>query len=160
MLDLNVEFQEEYKALDNLCKDYLSCTDGVSEYIRQMEYTTWSDRQYCHSWEYDYRQLKHIRWIRNQLAHEVGTLKSDICTDDDLNWTREFRARILSCSDPFSVVRKEKEAAIAKKREEQAAKSQQTEAQIEILNQDSSDESPAEQSIWSKIKTFFANLFK
>lgn len=108
MLTLNLEFQEEYKRLDRLCKDYLSSAEGVSEYIRQMESTPWSNRRYVFTWEDDYKQLKHVRWVRNQLAHEVGTLNSDICTEDDLDWVQSFYNRIMDGSDPFTVIRKAK----------------------------------------------------
>lgn len=109
MLDLNVEFQEEYKRLDRLCKDYLSSTEGVSEYISQMELAPWNDRRYVSTWEDDYKQLKHVRWVRNQLAHEVGTLNSDICTEDDLDWVQSFYNGIMNGSDPFSIIRKAKD---------------------------------------------------
>ena len=123
MLTLNLEFQEEYKRLDRLCKDYLSSTEGVSEYIRQMESTPWSNRRYVFTWEDDYKQLKHIRWVRNQLAHEVGTLNSDICTADDLDWVQSFYNRIMDGSDPFTVIRKAKaEEALRAKQQEQARK--------------------------------------
>lgn len=109
MLDLNVEFQEEYKRLDRLCKDYLSSTEGVSEYISQMKSAPWNDRRYVSTWEDDYKQLMHVRWVRNQLAHEVGTLNSDICTEDDLDWVQSFYNRIMNGSDPFTILRKAKE---------------------------------------------------
>ena len=110
MLSLNIEFQEEYKRLDRLCRDCLSSSEGVSEYIRQMEATPFGDRRYTASWQSDYEQLKHVRWVRNQLAHEVGSLNSDICTRDDLEWVQNFYTRIMKGGDPFSVVRKAKEA--------------------------------------------------
>ena len=159
MLNLNVKFQEEYKRLDKLCKDYLSGTEGVSEYIREMESTPLSDSRYSNTWDYDYKKLKRIRWIRNQLAHEVGTLNSDICTEDDLRWTCSFIDRILHGEDPFSTVRKEKNAeAIRKKQQKQAAGIQHGEIQAEnnIQNPEASN---AKQSLWGKIKSFFANLF-
>lgn len=123
MLTLNLEFQEEYKRLDRLCKDYLSSTEGVSEYIRQMESTPLYDRRYVFTWDDDYKQLKHARWVRNQLAHEVGTLNSDIFTEDDLDWVQCFYNRIMNGSDPFTVIRKAKaEEALRAKQQEKARK--------------------------------------
>ena len=123
MLTLNLDFQEEYKRLDRLCKDYLSIAEGVSEYIRQMEATPWSNRRYVLTWEDDYKQLKHVRWVRNQLAHEVGTLNSDICTEDDLYWVQSFYNRIINGSDPFTVIRKSKaEEALRAKQQAQERK--------------------------------------
>ena len=106
---LTIEFQEEYKRLDHLCKHYFRSSEGVSEYIRQMESTTVSDRYYVDTWENDYKQLKHVRWLRNQLAHEVGTLDSDLCTSEDLAWVKSFYDRIIHGDDPFTVIRKAKE---------------------------------------------------
>ena len=123
MLTLNLEFQEEYKRLDRLCRDYLSSREGVSEYIRQMESTPFCNRRYVFTWEEDYKQLKHVRWIRNQLAHEVGSLNSDICTEDDLDWVQSFYNRIFYGSDPFTIIREAKaEEALRAKQQAQARK--------------------------------------
>lgn len=66
MLTLNLEFQEEYKRLDRLCKDYLSSAEGVSEYIRQMESTSWSNRRYVITWADDYFKLSKEK--RNEIS--------------------------------------------------------------------------------------------
>lgn len=108
---INVRFQEEYKRLDKLCKDCFSGVDGVSEYIRQTEKERYNLQRFVVSWEYDYKMLKRIRWIRNQLSHEVGTLQSDICTQEDLAFVTTFYSKIMTCKDPLAQMRilKEKE---------------------------------------------------
>ncbi len=152
MLTLNLEFQEEYKRLDRLCRDYLSSREGVSEYIRQMESTPFCNRRYVFTWEDDYKQLKHIRWIRNQLAHEVGTMNSDICTVYDLDWVQNFYNRIMNGSDPFTIMRKADEAHRTK---------QQTPKRRATTITDPQPTQP-EPSFWgrliSNIKMFFHNL--
>ena len=159
MLDLNVRFQEEYKRLDKLCKDCLSSTEGVSEYIREMESTPVKDIRYSDTWEYDYKRLKRIRWIRNQLAHEVGTLESDICTEDDLRWTCSFIDRMMNGTDPFSTIRKYKNAEeIRKRQQKQTAEAHQRKNQPKNNNQATSA-NRTKQSLWDKIKAFFVNLF-
>lgn len=166
MLKLNIEFQEEYKRLDRLCKDYLSSTEGVSEYIRQMESTQLSNRRYVHTWENDYKQLRHIRWIRNQLAHEVGTLNSNICTKEDLDWVKNFYNRIITGSDPFTIIRKKlEEEARRAKQQEQARKAvvsnQPKSTQQKQTRQKTTRQKPKHQklSFWSRlvvnIKKFF-----
>ena len=65
---LNLEFQEEYKRLDRLCKNYLSSAEAVSEYIRQMESTPWSNRLYVFTWEDDYKQLKKDLFVNAKSA--------------------------------------------------------------------------------------------
>lgn len=154
MLDLNIEFQEEYKRLDRLCKDYLSRKEGVTEYIRQMESTPWNHRQYVPTWENDYKQLKHIRWVRNQLAHEVGTLESDICTEYDLDWVRSFYDRIMNGSDPFTIIRK------ARIEEARRAK-QQAPARNATVTVDPKPMQPAQPkpSLWDRLITNIKQFF-
>lgn len=154
MLSLNIVFQEEYKRLDRLCKDYLSSTEGVSEYIRQMESTPWSNRRYVFTWEDDYKQLKHVRWIRNQLAHEVGTLNSDLCTENDLDWVQSFYNRIINGSDPFSIIRKAREETLRANQ-----RTQTRNATVSVKFNPTQSEQP-KRSLWNrliaKIKNFFS----
>ena len=107
-MHLCLEFQEEYKRLDRLCKECLGTEKGVSDYIEQMELVPWNDRRYVTTWENDYQCLKHIRWVRNQLAHVEGTLTSDICVKEDLLWVKDFYRRIIRQEDPFGLIRKAK----------------------------------------------------
>ena len=148
---LCVEFPEEYKRLDRLCKDYLRSKEGVSEYIRQMESTSWHERGYVYTWEEDYKQLKHIRWVRNQLAHEVGTLNSDICSEEDLTYVKSFYSRIIGGNDPFTLIRKAKEK--QKNRTNQKVHTrEQTPAQA-------SEPIQRKISLWEKIVSIFKELF-
>ncbi|MBQ9735193.1 MAG: hypothetical protein IJV96_00215 [Clostridia bacterium] len=152
---LSIDFQEEYKRLDHLCKDCLRSGEGVSEYIRQMEATAYSGRRFVRTWEDDYQQLKHVRWVRNQLAHEVGTLESDICTEEDLAWVESFYERIINGTDPFTLLRKAKEEEA--RRAAQRARAEKQE--IKSLPQQQTP--PVEsRSIWdklvSRIKRFFS----
>ncbi|MBQ8343148.1 MAG: hypothetical protein IJY21_03465 [Clostridia bacterium] len=106
MVCLVFEFQEEYKRLDRLCKETYSSANGVTEYINQME-RHWYKYQRCvDEWEEDYKELKHVRWVRNQLAHEVGALEMGICTSEDLIYVKDFHQRILKSEDPLALGRK------------------------------------------------------
>lgn len=147
---LSIDFQETYKRLDRLCKDYLSSNEGVSEYIRQMENTAWIDRRYVVSWEADYKQLKHVRWVRNQLAHEVGTLEAGICTTDDLNYIKDFYNRILNGNDPFTLIRKAKEI----EREQQKEKQRLHPKATTVANSQQQ-----KRSLWDRIVAKIKNWF-
>lgn len=98
------EFQEAYKSLDKLCREYLSGYDGVSGYIRLME-NEWYGEHYVSTWNKDLKMLKHVRWVRNQLSHEVGTLESDICSWSDLEFVDDFYKRIINTTDPLAMLR-------------------------------------------------------
>ncbi len=156
MLTLNLEFQEEYKRLDRLCKDCLSNAEGVSEYIRQMESTPWCNRRYALTWEDDYQQLKHVRWVRNQLAHEVGTLNSDICTEADLDWVKRFYNRIINGSDPFAVIRKAKAEETLRAKQQERARKTTVANYPDPTQYDSTQHSP---SFWDKLIAIIKKIF-
>ncbi len=106
MLEQNIDFQEKYKRLDKLCKDCYNSQDGVSEYIRLMDKSMYEGIKLVNDWESVYKNLKHIRWIRNQLAHEVGTLDSSIVEEEDILFVFSFYNSMLNANDPLSKMRK------------------------------------------------------
>ena len=106
MIKRNVEFQEEYIRLDNLCEQCYSNNAGVSEYIKEME-NNWNDGiKSVKDWQYVYKSLKHVRYIRNQLAHDVGALNSDIVESSDLAFVQDLYKDIIKGNDPLAVLRK------------------------------------------------------
>lgn len=108
MDSLDNEFFEEYKRLDKLCGEIFSCRNGVSEYISQMEVAPFEARRNVPNWDSDYSTLKHLRWVRNQIAHDTDC--GGICSADDLRQLKDFRERIISLQDPFAVLRRSKQA--------------------------------------------------
>lgn len=109
MIEENIRFQELYKRLDNLCKDCYNSQEGVSEYIRQMDKYMYEGDRIIEGWETIYNDLKHVRWIRNQLAHEVGTLNSNIVENCDILFVSKFYDKIINTIDPLSLLRKYKQ---------------------------------------------------
>lgn len=105
MRDLNIDFMDLYKRADRFIKDAYSSSEGVSEYIRLMESCFISGNANVQGWKSDYDNLKHIRWIRNQLAHEVS-YDSDICSESDYEWLDDFYKRLFSSDDPLGTLRK------------------------------------------------------
>ena len=57
---------------------------------------------------YFHKELKHIRWMRNQLAHEVS-IDSDLCKPKDIEWITHFYDSILSGNDPLACLSKSKQ---------------------------------------------------
>lgn len=95
------EFFEEYKNLDKLCGEILNCEKGVSTYITIMEEST-PCKTAGTIWNGDYKLLKHLRYVRNQIAHDTGD--SAVSTDEDLYNVKRFVNRILKQDDPLSYV--------------------------------------------------------
>ena len=107
MLLFDNEFFEEYKRLAKLCSEMYSCQNGVSEYISQMEIESYRGQYSISSWDSDYKMLKHVRWIRNQIAHDAGAYQ--ISEPNDLIFVKNFYKRILSGNDPLTLLMKSTE---------------------------------------------------
>ncbi|MDE7439385.1 MAG: hypothetical protein K2N23_02640, partial [Clostridia bacterium] len=106
MIELNVKFQEQYKRLDALCKDLFSSKDGVTAYIAEMERNSYSRYRYrIYNWDSTIEQLKRLRHIRNQLAHDVGAFDYDLCTHADIEWLNSFYDLILNINDPLARIK-------------------------------------------------------
>ena len=93
---IQVELLEEYKYVDKICQEMLGAGKGVTAYIEQLDKTPVTVRYWITEWNDEYRQLKHIRWLRNQIAHSTGTVD---CTQSDLEWLKGFHNRLLTQQD-------------------------------------------------------------
>lgn len=101
MQKLEQDFFEEYKRLDALCRDLLSAERGVSAYLEEMEAAPNALWPQLPGWEDDYYTLKHLRWVRNQIAHEPGFAG---CTPEDLQALAAFTRRVLGRQDPLALL--------------------------------------------------------
>ncbi|MBR5307613.1 MAG: hypothetical protein IKU43_02490 [Clostridia bacterium] len=108
---LNYEFFDEFKALDNLCRDIYGKTSdnklGVTLYLEDMEQKTHLGAVKVSGWAFDYRRLKSARNMRNELAHSRNSMSVEICTQEDIDFVRNFRERILNQTDPIAVLKKQ-----------------------------------------------------
>ena len=101
MDNIEILFFEEYKKLDNLCKDLFKSDRGVSQYIEEMECTPFTKSRLVESWQDDYKMLKHVRWIRNNIAHNN---ECSGCSKSDVKSVNDFYKKIINQKDPFSVI--------------------------------------------------------
>ena len=102
-----MKFIDSYKRLEKLCSEVYGDNHGVSAYIDEM--VKKSDGAYCVSgWNEDLKQLKHYRWVRNQIVHEPNCSEENMCTPEDTQWINNFHSRIMSSNDPLALYRKAK----------------------------------------------------
>lgn len=97
-----LEFLENYKYLDELCRQILSSERGISEYIDKMSNVRQGYR--VADWDKDYKKLKKMRWIRNRLVHETDSFEDNLVNEEDSEWLHTFYCRIMECTDPFSLL--------------------------------------------------------
>ena len=98
-------FINSYKRLEKLCNEIYDSNHGVSAYIDDMARLA-SASFYVFNWNDDLKQLKHYRWIRNQIAHEPNCTEENMCEYGDAQWIDDFYDRIMNQSDPLAMYRK------------------------------------------------------
>lgn len=103
MTELEVEFFDEFKSVDNICADMLGIRPGVTEYINQMEKYDLRGRSVVPRWKEKYDKLKHLRWLRNQIAHGSGETETE---ETDLIELKRFHELLLTQNDPLALVLK------------------------------------------------------
>lgn len=98
------KFIEEYKKLNRLCGDIFGSNDGVNDYLRAMEKQSSSAHSVA-GWQKDYKMLKSLRHIRNQIAHD-DTTANVFSTKEDIDKVKDFYKRISTGKDPLALLRK------------------------------------------------------
>lgn len=98
-------FIDSYKHLEKLCGEILNDERRVSAYIDEMLKIP-NGALYVVSWREDLRQLKHYRWVRNQIAHEPDCSEANMCSPEDALWLDNFYSRIMNQTDPLSLYAK------------------------------------------------------
>ena len=93
---IQIELLDEYKYVDKICQEMFDTEKGVTAYIEQLDKTSVTVRYWITEWNDEYRQLKHIRWLRNQIVHNTGYVE---CTQSDLEWLKGFHNRFLTQQD-------------------------------------------------------------
>ena len=108
MNNLNYIFFEEFKKLEKLCGEMYGSHNGVTNYIDDMKDVPYSNYRDIPNWEDDLSQLKKMRHIRNNLAHEEGAFAKKVCTQNDIRWIQTFIKRIMNQSDPLAIQHRNK----------------------------------------------------
>lgn len=100
-----MSFIDSYKSLEKLCSEMYDDNHGLSTYIDEMIKKS-NGSCYVSGWNEDLKQLKHYRWVRNQIVHEPGCTEDNMCEPGDAQWIDNFYSRIMSVNDPLALYRK------------------------------------------------------
>lgn len=107
MTPLEIEYFDEYKKIDRICKDMDSSYIGLTSYIDRMYNMYEYGLRYVGTWEDDLKVLKRLRRVRNSIAHDD---EQSICNERDLRDLKQFHDDLLSLSDPLAIINRELEA--------------------------------------------------
>lgn len=105
MTKLDQSFFDEYKQLDKLLCDCYMTDAGVTPYIEEMTNNDTEGRARVSSWQRDLRELKHLRYLRNKLAHET---EGGLAEQKDIDSVKEFQVRITNGDDPLARLHNER----------------------------------------------------
>ena len=100
-----MSFIESYKHLDKICGEMFETQYGVSAYIEEMLNNPHGSFL-VRGWENDLKQLKHYRWIRNQIVHEPDCYEETMCEAGDYECLDDFYERIINQTHPLAMYRK------------------------------------------------------
>ena len=98
-------FIESYKHLEKLCGEVLNDDRRISAYIDEMINTP-RGSYLVRGWNDDLKQLKHYRWVRNQIAHEPDCTEQNMCEPSGTEWLDDFYSRIMNQTDPLALYSK------------------------------------------------------
>ena len=100
-----MSFIDSYKSLEKLCGELLNDDRRLSAYIDEMKSIP-GGSYYVRGWDDDLKQLKHYRWIRNQIVHEPDCNEKNMCKPEDALWLDTFCSRIMHQTDPLALYAK------------------------------------------------------
>ena len=106
-MNIELEFNNEFKKVSHICEDayYVPNSDkhGVSAYLQEMDQNFASGKSLVHNWQSSYEELKRLRRLRNDFAHD--TLYEEI-TQEDLDSLCVFHDMLISGDDPLAILQK------------------------------------------------------
>ena len=98
-------FMEAYKYLEKLCGEILGDERRISAYIEELESLPLGAKLVA-GWNDDLKNLKHYRWIRNQIVHDPSCTEEIMCDEQDTRWIEDFHSRIMNQTDPLTRYRR------------------------------------------------------
>ena len=126
-----MEYFNEYKSVEKICNEMYG-ENGVSAYINDMQNCTSREKSFIVNWDKKLKDLKHLRWLRNQIAHPNDSYG---VTPQDLTDIKAFYDELMTQQDPLALLYKEIENT---KKKQQEYKLQQRTLQKTIQNQEHS----------------------
>lgn len=101
----NALFLNEYKKLNDICRDSLDMDGGISSYIKEME-SSEAPKKNVDAWVNDYHTLSKCLHIGTLLEDEEMLAGQPQCTKQDVAWLKKFQKRIANGEDPIEELKK------------------------------------------------------
>ncbi len=99
---INIDFFETYIHLDDLCRERHGVS--ASDYINRMTATPFYEQVTVPNWEKTYKKFRHMRHMRNELAHGQNAFDEELCTRGDISWLKSMCYKIENQTDPLTLL--------------------------------------------------------
>ena len=99
---INIDFFETYIHLDDLCRERLGF--GISDYVNEMSTTPFYEQMLISGWERTYKKLRHMRHLRNELAHSQNAFDGELCTKGDTSYLKSICYKLENQNDPLTLL--------------------------------------------------------
>ncbi len=148
MQSIDMEYFSEYKTVERICRDMYG-EDGVKAYIDEMEKCTNREKMFVSNWDNKIKTLKHLKWLRNQIAHDNEAYE---VTEQDLADIKAFYTELLTQQDPLALLYKEIENTKKNQQEfklQQRSMQRTRQQQIQHTSQSQQDDESNNSKTWA-----------
>ncbi len=109
MTQLDDEYFDLYKSIDNILKDAYQTNEGMKLYAETMEFKYNSNPGVCDricNWKDYYKMLFRLKAVRNRMSHDNG---DSFASEEDYEKLLAFKERLLNGNDPLALLRKQEQ---------------------------------------------------
>lgn len=103
MNDLNYQFFEEFTKLNKICVSVYQ-TEGTGGYLEQMRGVSCVYAEDIPNWMTELEQLHRYRTVYQALAQSPEAFHEKLCSQEDVEWVRNFGNRIMERKDPLALL--------------------------------------------------------
>lgn len=104
MDNLNYVLYDEFTKLNKACITVYQMEDGISDYIAQMADVSSAFWDAVPDWTLDFEQLHRYRSLYHSLAQSMEAFGEYLCSQEDVDWVRNFHTRIMERKDPLALL--------------------------------------------------------
>ena len=100
---MNYQFFEEFTKLDKICVSVYQ-TEGTGGYLEQMRGVSCVYAEDIPNWVAELERLHRYRTVYQALAQSPDAFAQKLCSQEDVDWVRDFGSRIMERRDPLALL--------------------------------------------------------
>ena len=102
MDNLNYQLYDEFTKLNKACITIYQMEEGIADYMEAMASVSSAYWDVVPNWNLDLEQLHRYQTVYRSLAQSMAAFGEHLCCQEDVDWLRQFRTRIMERKDPLA----------------------------------------------------------